>query len=232
VNVGYAGSTDVETKDFAASAIRTLEVQNGNGDVKIISTSSNKASVTVTKIEFVEACRLIVELNGKTLVTKVDRPDSIPGKRCKVNFAISVPANTTLDLATGSGDIDLVGMNGELTFRTGSGDIQGKAELTKITGRTGSGDVELSGLVGPAEIHSGSGDIKLTYKTIPARGGLELMTASGSSEIILPREAKISTLFLAGSGTLQNELGESPKASFRIIGRSGSGDMKIKKGTL
>jgi len=227
-----AQADDIESKDFPAKQIKNLEVQNGNGDVKISAVQGDKATVGITKIEWAEVCKLVVELTGKTLLAKVEKPGELAGKRCKVKFDIAVPAATVVDINTGSGDVELSGLTAELNFRTGSGSVQGRNEFTKVAGRTGSGDIELADLVGPGELRTGSGDIKLAYKKIPAKGGLELMTGSGSSELTFPKDSKITTQFLAGSGTLKSEFEETPKATFKVSGRSGSGDMRIKKGTL
>ena len=222
----------VETREFNASTIKSLTVNNLSGDVFISATSGKLATIKVTKIEFDQACSLTVAQNGSALKAQVERPGILSNKSCKVRFDIAVPAKTAVTVAAASSDIEIDGMTGDLSFQTASGSISGKSELTAVTGSTSSGDIELKDIAGPADIRTSSGDILLSYKRIPAKGGIDLRTSSGSSEIILPRDSKISTEFFAASGRLKNMVGDSPKASFRISGRSASGDLTIKQATF
>ncbi|MEQ1878956.1 MAG: DUF4097 family beta strand repeat-containing protein, partial [Bdellovibrionia bacterium] len=118
------------------------------------------------------------------------------------------------------------------TFHAASGSLIGKSELTRISARTSSGDIELKDIVGSADLQTSSGDIALTYKRLPVKGVIEIGTSSGSSEIVLPRDSKIVTEFFAASGRLKNAIPDSPKAAFRISGRSASGNMTIKQATF
>jgi DUF4097 and DUF4098 domain-containing protein YvlB len=223
---------DVETKDFDASVINALDMRNLSGDINLKPSQGNKAFVTITKVEFSDACTLGVGLNGKTLEVKVDKAKMLSNKSCKVNFDIAIPAGSALNISTASGDIVLAGMTGELNFRTASGSVNGVSELTKVTGRTASGDVELKNMIGPVDLQTASGDIVLGFKKIPTKGGVELVTASGSSEITLPRDSKVLTSFTAASGKLTNRFGDSPGANFRISARTASGDLTIKQGVF
>ncbi|MEQ1877720.1 MAG: hypothetical protein ABL958_13835, partial [Bdellovibrionia bacterium] len=98
-------ANDVETREFPASAIKSLELGNLSGDVNISAGQGDKATVTVTKIEFDESCILNLAMNGSTLNIKVDRPDGRSNKSCKVRFDIAIPAQTALHLSVASSDV-------------------------------------------------------------------------------------------------------------------------------
>lgn len=223
---------DVETKEFDAKSINALDLNNLSGNIDLSPARNGKASVTATKVEFSDACSMHVGLQGKTLQVRVDKNEFLSNKACKVNFAIALPSDSALTISTASGDVSLAGMTGELNFKSASGSVNGVSELTKVSARTASGDIELKNIIGPVELRTASGDIVLGFKKLPSKGGVEISTASGSSEITLPRDSKFATSFTAASGKLKNIFAETPNASFKILARSASGDLTIKQGAF
>lgn len=91
---------------------------------------------------------------------------------------IETPVGSTLRLAieSGSGDVQLIGLAGDLSVRVGSGDVHLDGCSARIEATTGSGDVIAAGCSGSVSVQSGSGDATIEH------GGLrsaQLRTASG-----------------------------------------------------
>jgi DUF4097 and DUF4098 domain-containing protein YvlB len=228
IALGLSGLANAETKEFYLSEISKVEIKNGSGDVNITAASSGKATVTATKKQFGEHCKLTIDKKGKTLFVEVEKTGVFKDD-CEIDFDITAPKTVVLDLDSGSGDLKVNGTSGDLSFNVGSGSVDVDAEVKKLEGKSGSGDVSIRGLTTGGNLKTGSGKINLVYNVAPALGELDIKTGSGRAEIVLPKTAKVRTSFTAGSGELTNEFGDTPESKFRISMKAGSGDLQIKK---
>ena len=102
------------------------------------------------------------------------------GLACEVDYLVVFPTSPELvSVSTGSGDIHLAGIGGEIGAETGSGDISGSAlGALRATASTGSGDVDLVWVDTPENVvlKTGSGDVTLV---VPA-GTYRIFTSTGS----------------------------------------------------
>ena len=219
---------NTETKEFDLAGISKVEVNNESGNITITATENTKASITSTKKQFGEHCKLTIDKKGTTLFAEVEKT-GVFKQSCEVDFNISVPKNTVLDLDSGAGDIKVTGTSGDLSFNVGSGKVNVEAEVKKLEGKTGSGNVSISGLTAGGSVKTGSGKIYLVYFVAPTLGELDIKTGSGGADITLPQSSKIRTSFTAGSGEMTNEIGDSPNSKFKITMMAGSGNLHIKK---
>src|SRR5580698_1996260 len=73
------------------------------------------------------------------------RPDAGPGR---------------LDLQSGSGDMKISRLAGEIRLQTGSGNVQAREIAGPVRGGAGSGDIEVEETgAGDIDLHTGSGNI-------------------------------------------------------------------------
>jgi DUF4097 and DUF4098 domain-containing protein YvlB len=219
---------DTVSKEFDADILQAVSVINTSGNVEISVSTSDKATVTARKILFPEGCQLVIEQSGGKLLVETVEPGGW-GKSCRVDFDIRIREATSLDIRNGSGDLDVEGIQGELEFKLGSGDVKVAATVTDLDGTSGSGDVKISGLTGNVKLKTGSGDIELSYDSLPRPGKLKVNSGSGDITIYIPAGSSILTDLSTGSGKIYNEIGDSSGAPFKIIMKSGSGDLGIKK---
>lgn len=220
---------EIQNFEFDAVGIEVVKIENGSGDVTVKAGEGDKALVAANKLEFDKSCKLIVEKAADKLIVKTEQEKGFFSKsNCRVNFDILVPAATALDIDNGSGDVAVFNTNKNLTFRLGSGDLNINALLTKLDGKLGSGDVNLTGTVASADLTTGSGDVVFKYTTAP-KGDLSIKTGSGDLQLLLPKDAKVQAKFSTGSGELKNEFGSVENADFKVVAKSGSGDLTIKK---
>ncbi len=141
------------------------------------------------------------------------------GVACAVDYVITLPASpdfVSVDtgsgdvgvdglegdvvVKTGSGDVTLAGIGGDVNVDTGSGDILGhRLTSTAFLGDTGSGDVDLTFDVAPLQVDvgTGSGDVTLA---VPA-GTYRVETSTGSGDVSL------SGIEEGDGGTLHVETG-------------------------
>ena len=226
--LGLFSLANAETKEFDLAGISKVEVNSRSGDVSITAVDAGKATVTATKKQFGENCKLTIEKKGRTLFVEVEKTGVFKDD-CEVDFEITAPKTVVLDLDSGSGEIKVKGTSGDLSFNVGSGAVDIDAEIKKLEGKSGSGGVSIKGLTTGGSLRSGSGAINLVYRVAPVLGELDIKTGSASAEIVLPKATKVRTSFTAGSGELTNEIGDSPDSKFKISMMAGSGNLHIKR---
>jgi DUF4097 and DUF4098 domain-containing protein YvlB len=221
-------ATLADTKEFPLSGISKVEVNNTSGNTTVIGVDKGKAIVVAEKKKFGKHCKLKIEKREQTLFVAVEA-DVIYKDECRVELNVTGPKAATFDIKTGSGDLAVKQVTGDLGFSIGSGAATIDSEVSSIDGKSGSGDMILKGLVANASLKAGSGKINVTYTSPPSEGELDIQAGSGKTEIVFPLTAKIRTTFMSGTGKMTNDLGETPESPFKISMKTGSGDVHIKK---
>jgi DUF4097 and DUF4098 domain-containing protein YvlB len=138
-----------------------------------------------------------------------------------IDYDISIPTGTALNLKSGSGDVNIDGASPRyLSASSGSGNVtahgvHGAAELS-----AGSGDIVLDeDAPGDVRAKSGSGSIRIHG----FNGGLNARTGSGDIE---------ASGHLIGAATLASGSGNvhlhlTPDAHFNLEASTGSGDIRV-----
>jgi len=97
--------------------------------------------------------------------------------KTSVQYDIEVPKETEIRGSTGSGEIQITGIQGPVTLEAGSGDIKISSVEQDIKVTAGSGDIVIAGVIGDVDATADSGEI-----TIGATHG-EVRAHSGSGKI-------------------------------------------------
>lgn len=137
-----------------------------------------------------------------------------------IDYDITTPASTALNLHSGSGDVTI--------------DQVGRY----LSAASGSGNVRAHGVHGPAELNSGSGDIELDeegqgdVKAKTGSGNVQirglnggLMARSGSGDIEADGRLTGPANVSSGSGNIKLHL--TPDAHFNLEASTGSGDIHV-----
>ncbi len=221
-------ATFAETKEFDLKGITKVEINNTSGNVKVKGVESGKVTVVADKKKFGESCTLTMNKTGEVLLIDVKKSGFF-GADCHVDFDIQAPKSAALDVESGSGDLSVTGMQGDLVFVLGSGIVNVDAVVKKLNGKIGSGNITINGLTAGGQLTAGSGNIAISYNLPPQNGELDIKSGSGNTEIKMPRNSKLHASFFAGSGQLTNEVGDTPQSPFKISMKTGSGNLHIKK---
>ncbi len=225
---------EVVTKTFDSNSIKFLIYKNGAGNAKIVGTNEEKLKIVTEKKKFDKNCELIIEQRENELFINAKKISISSifsrGGNCEVDFDITVPRTVSLDLSTGSGDIDLKNVVAKIDTKLGSGNFKGELDGSdSFTLKIGSGNATVKGLTGDANIKTGSGNMDLIWSKIPVKGYADIKSGSGDIKITGPKDAKIVTDFKSGSGKFQNYIGDHKGAKFLISVFTGSGDLEIDK---
>ncbi len=217
-----------ETTEFDSKDINDVEIEITSGNVTLTAVEGAKATVVATKNKFNEKCRMKIEKQGDTLVIDVERVNTLSLDDCDVNFDVKVPKVVDVEVTIGTGFLSITGIKGDLDYTIGRGNVLADGTFEKIEGKTGSGDVAIKGLTGGGDVKMGSGKVDLTFATADLKGNIDLKTGAGDATLLFPKGTKVKTDFRAGTGDLTNELGDNPKADFRVSMKSGTGDLNVK----
>jgi hypothetical protein len=144
--------------------------------------------------------------------------DLFRGKRFRVDFDITVPAECACDAQTVSGELSVEGIRGPLEIQTVSGDVrledlQGPMRLKSV-----SGDVDCRRYVGHMEGNTVSGDVTIAGSRLRST---QLHTVSGDVEIEGELDPRKEHRFKTISGDVELSLAD-PDATIEF--RTASGD--------
>jgi hypothetical protein len=142
-----------------------------------------------------------------------------------VNFTISVPSQTALDIHTGSGDITSQGVEGQMALTTSSGDVTTDGGNGQITLATSSGSVSASNVSGRLQLSSSSGDVSATNAS--ATSDSTFQTDSGDITYHGALAPSATFGFDTGSGSVSLTLPSSSSFQVRATTDSGSIDSEF-----
>lgn len=233
----------MRTETFKTPGAVRLDIRNGAGEVRIDAGSSQDETVVTleplrdneSSIESVQTAR--VELHeradGQDVVIDV-RGRSKWFRGAEVLIAVTCPIEPTVEVKTGSADIEGRGLFKRIDVETGSGDVQftdvsGDAEVSAASGdvqislvggearlNTASGDIQVGMIGADGRVNSASGDVMIRT----AGGRFEANTASGDIQV---KEALGSVSANTASGDQQ--IGSVFQDSVNL--RSASGDIRV-----
>lgn len=151
----------------------------------------------------------------------------VPQPDCSVDLVLYVPVGTAVDVDSGSGDVIVEGVQGDLLTRTGSGDIRADGVSGSVDARTGSGDIEIDELTASSLTAStGSGDVRVIFSADP--DAVEVRAGSGDIDLLLARgDATYAVDAHTGSGNREVDIRTDPSGTRTITARTGSGDLTI-----
>ncbi len=154
-----------------------------------------------------------------------------------VNFTISVPSQTALDIHTDSGDITSQGITGQMTLTTSSGNVTTDGGSGQITLASSSGDISASNVSGHLQLSTSSGDIRATnasatsdstfhtdsgdityHGTLAPSASFGFDTSSGDVSLTLPSSSSFQIRASTDSGSIDSEF-----STVSVLSGDGSG---------
>lgn len=214
VTAAHAQET-VEKSYTGIKSIR-LTTASGNGTIKKSNTQEVKVHLRYTYDE--DVYEPSFEQKGDRLYIDEDFKRS-RWTRGYSEWTLEVPDGIELDFKTGSGNIEVMGVNIEIRSNTGSGNIEIEEVTGEVRASTGSGNITFSQVDGMLDANTGSGSIRLdrtkgdadlntgsgNIRSRGIEGELRMNTGSGNIDVV---DAKItgSSSLNTGSGTAEISL--------------------------
>ncbi|HEY7348522.1 MAG TPA: DUF4097 family beta strand repeat-containing protein [Ktedonobacterales bacterium] len=216
------------SRTFTVGAQPTLRLSSNSGDIHIVSGPSQTISITARqRVFWGDNDPLPVhyqQTDANTLTVTVDERPTFSflfSYNNGIDFDVTVPSQTSLEVHTDSGDITSTGVNGQIALTASSGDITTNGGSGQITLTTSSGDIEASNINGQMRLTTSSGDI--TAANANARGNSTFQTSSGDISFNGSLEPDGSYGFQASSGDIDLTLPND--AAFQVQATTDSGDI-------
>ncbi|MGI5282812.1 DUF4097 family beta strand repeat-containing protein [Nonomuraea polychroma] len=176
-----AGPTNQDTTSYEVTdKVTKLQLESHSGDTVVTETGGTAVRV-VEKLRWRGDDKPKPEhkVEGGVLLVTYDCPSNWGS--CSVDYEIEVPKGLAVDLDSGSGNITLRALTGDIDVHVGSGDVDA-TDLAgkKVVAEAGSGNVELKYTTAPAsaQLKAGSGDIVLNVPD----GPYDVRTDTGSGD--------------------------------------------------
>ena len=229
------------------SSGQTVHVRNINGDISVTPSSSSRVEIVgIRRGSGRTASRLTAEVTETSdglmvCVIRQNSDDECDGHgyhihndddddhwgNASLNLEIRLPSNVAVDASSESGNVDVVGAQGDVRAGAVSGDI--RLERLRATS---------------VEAHSVSGEINASIESLSGSGPLSFKSVSGDVKLELPRSLDADLSMSSVSGQLDSDfqmtLGGGGRSSRRRIeariGRGGrelnlttvSGDVRLR----
>jgi Putative adhesin len=213
-------------KTFQVSGGASLEVFTRSGDVVIRSGPAGSIAITgrihvgdrwfsggkKAEVEEIEKNPPLQQSGNHVRIDYVNR------NNIAIDYEITAPPDTKIATKSGSGDVRLNDLAGDIRIHTGSGNVQARGAAGPFEARAGSGDIsieerskgdvrletgsgniEVRGVDGGVRASTGSGDVRIDGT--PA-SNWAVKTGSGNAELRLPQEAAFNVDISTSSGSV------------------------------
>lgn len=201
---------------------QTLELQNNVGEIIIIGTDAKGCSVTAkitAKAETEEQARKLAEevrikpqSYGDKLKIKVEQPADKSKQSITIDFNITVPRETALQLAADVGEINITNITGAIKAETDVGAVS----CTEITGNL--------------DIETDVGEVKILYsKAAPSVCKAIIETDIGAIDFTAPPDVSAKLDFSTNIGNIETDLPLEMKGMLgkKTTGTVGKGEGEI-----
>jgi hypothetical protein len=222
----YAAEGNFE-KTLAVSGAPSISVTTGSGYIHVYSGSGSQVHIigrvhvratllggnAEAKVRQIVADPPIKQ-SGNTITIGAQRSESSLFNNVAIDYEITAPASTELKAETGSGDLEIGGIEGAVTANTGSGEMKVDNIGANARLETGSGSIHATNVHGAATLQTGSGNLHLD---LSGAGDVKAQTGSGSIRI-----SGVSGGLHAEAGSGNIEVAGNPTSEWRLESGSGS----------
>jgi hypothetical protein len=240
-------------KTFLVNPGANLRVSTSGGEIRVDPLAGNTVHVTVK--EHIRASseadadlvlqklNLVIEQHGNDVVASATFKDdgnfhfgSWPP--VSVDFVVTVPPSTSVDLKTSGGDIAVGDLGGTVLAHTSGGEIKlgkigGEVDATTSGGNvdldvgqssvklsTSGGTISAGRLVGPARLRTSGGDIKINA----AENTVDAHTSGGDVKAVFEGPLKGDSSLSTSGGDVKATVGQS--AGFHLAASTSGGDVR------
>jgi DUF4097 and DUF4098 domain-containing protein YvlB len=207
VHVGSGGIGVYETSErhlsLSVDDIRALEVQTGSGELTLIGVkgmNTIEVDAQVSTYSQDQKYTLSLEQHGRT-AELVARSGSRKGfnigfsRSARIDMTVKMPAYLMLEIANGSGNIEVSNVDGDVKIDNGSGSVEIHDLGDDLEIDSGSGNIEVSKVEGNVDLDMGSGNIDIRH----IDGNVDIESGSGNVDITdINRTVRVET----GSGNI------------------------------
>jgi len=146
VSCSYTHSEEEKTVEKSFDGISSIDLSTASGDCIIKKGSSAAVMVKVTYTYDDEDYTPKMEKTGSSL--GLEEKFHTNNTRGSSKWELTVPDGLEIEFSSGSGDLSLSGLKGEMDFNSGSGDAHIEDFEGEVKGNSGSGDFHIKNVKG------------------------------------------------------------------------------------
>jgi hypothetical protein len=232
------------TKTFTIGNQPGLVLTAHSGDVHIVGGPAGHITVVARQLVFIGNNDTIpvhynLSSDHNTLTVSVDSSPTFVffSASSGIDFDVTVPSQTILNVQTSSGDITTQGVNGPMSLTASSGDITTDGGSGQISLTTSSGDIKASNSSGQMTLSASSGDITatnarasgrssfqtssgdITYRgSLAPNGSYDFHASSGDIDLTLPGSSALQVQATTNSGSIDSDF-----SGVNVLHGNGSG---------
>jgi hypothetical protein len=158
--------------------------------------------------------------SGTEITVGGNHGDSNLFQNVSIDYDVTVPSATALKPHSGSGSLEIGGIQGVVNAGSGSGEVKVDNIGANARLETGSGSIHASNVHGAASLETGSGSLELD---LSGTGDVKAQTGSGSVHI-----RGVNGALRAGTGSGSLEVKGTPAGEWRL--EAGSGSIHVEVG--
>lgn len=215
----------------------SINVRNVSGDVKVTG-YDGEAVVVIGVKEGRTPDKVTIEdqSSGNSIDVRVRYPEHCNNCDASVRFEVRVPRGIAYkynSISTVSGEVEVNGVNGDLTAKSVSGEVTVNNATGSVHATSVSGNVRVGKVEGTVNAKSTSGNVEVEILSLEGTGNMEFGSVSGNVRVKLPSNLDADVNMSTMSGDLRTdfpltikevELGGGRKAN----GRIGNGSRSLK----
>lgn len=219
-----------ENHEFPADQIKSLIYKNPSGNIHLAASLTKKAAVSVQKQQWAPECQLIVGLKGEQLEVIVDASKTKQDMGCRADFIISLPLQADASLYADLGNVDIIGIAGQLKVNVTSGNIRINGNVKQADVRNRQGNINFAGTATQANFRLDVGDLDIDFNEKPQGAQLSTSLGRGHLFVKLPSETKVYSETSAGNGTIRSDFTQERNShDVKITAFAESGDIRLTK---
>lgn len=234
LSFGFFSDSTASAAGLVSTAVHSVRIDQNSGSVNVRVGDVQGATVNQTFHYSFGKPGNAYKLDGDQLVL------GDCGWNCRVDYDVVVPAGVTVsgdsssgditlsgvasaDVSASSGSVDIRNVAGAVTVEASSGDITLDSIAKDVKAKASSGSITGSGLGGKVDAESSSGQLKLTLVDV---GDVRAEAHSGDIDVTVPR-ASYRVLGSSDSGDRNIGVPQDPAAAHVLQLDSNSGDVNV-----
>jgi len=216
-----------QQQDFKVGAHPTIVVDSSVGGVELSAGPAGAVHIEVDRQadsdELARKLDVQIKQEGNTIRVRFDHKNGGWHENASVQFKITAPADSKLEIGTGGGGVSARGFSGGIRVNTGGGGIEIDGASGRLDLRSGGGGIEARRINGTVDVSTGGGSVRVEG-TLSGHNVVE--TGGGSIHVSIPASSKLAVDATTGGGSAHNDFGipsDGERHSGRFHGTIGDG---------